>query len=137
MTTEKFGVAIKSPTGRFLTAAARAAVRLEAGLLGRSNAEIARRYGICPQRVGKMVKSVPDALDKDVGVAGVVAAARAAWRQEDGQRASEASWTLVLLDALALVIGDPSLTASSYLNAAVRHAGVAINTILETAPHAG
>lgn len=134
---EKFGIVIKSASGRFLTPAARCAIRLEVGLLGRSFPQVAERYGIGRQRVGRMVKSIPSYGGSDTSMNAVIAAARACWKIEDGRRSSEAGWTLTLLDALALAIGDPRLSSSNFLNAAIAHAGVGIHRVLEENHHVG
>ena len=134
---ERFGITIKSASGRFLSPAARAAIRLEVGLLGRSFPEVAGRYGIGRQRVGRMVKCIPSYGGSDTSMNAVIAAARACWKIEDGRRSSEAGWTLVLLDALALAIGDPRLSSSNFLNAAIAHAGVGIHRVLEENHHVG
>ncbi len=135
---ERFGIVIKTRSGRFLTPAARAAIRLEVGLLGRSFPEVAERYGIGRQRVGRMVKSIPSYGGSDTSMSAVIAAARACWKNEYGsRRSSEAGWTLTLLDALALAIGDPRLSSSNFLNAAIAHAGVGIHRVLEENHHAG
>lgn len=134
---ERFGIVIKSASGRFLSAAARCAIRLEVGLLGRSASDVGERYGITPQRVGRMTKSIPSYGGSDASMNEVIATARTYWKNESGRRSSEAGWTLVLLDALALAIGDPRLSSSAFLNAAIAHAGVGITAVLEENHHVG
>ncbi|CUW39788.1 conserved protein of unknown function [Magnetospirillum sp. XM-1] len=66
----------------------------------------------------------------------MIVGARACWKREDGRQGTEAAWTLTLLDALALLVGDERLSSSTLLNNAVRSAAHAISTVMET-QHAG
>lgn len=134
MSTVKHGVITKTPSGRFLTAAARAAVRLEVALLGRSSKVVAEMYGVSRQRVERLTTGIPSATE--VGITGVIVGARACWKREDGRQGSEAAWTLVLLDALALIVGDEHLSSSMLLNNAIRSAAQAISMVMEV-QHAG
>jgi len=131
MSNVKHGVTIKTPSGRFLTPAGRCAVRLEVGIWGRSSKEVAEMYGVTRQRVERLSVGIPSFLKEGAAMSDVIAAARACWKREDGRQGSEAAWTLVLLDALALLVGDDRLSSSTLLNNAVRGAAAAIATVME------
>lgn len=138
MTVEMHGVVIKSPSGRFLTPSARCAIRLEVGLIGTKSKDLAVKYGCNRQRVERLTATIPSTAKEGVGMADVIAAARTCWKNEDGRQGSEAIWTLVLLDALALLVGDAMLSSSTLLNKAIRGAAVAIDNALKTeAQHVG
>lgn len=136
MSNVKHGVTFKTPSGRFLSAAGRCAVRLEVGIWGRPSKEVAEMYGVTRQRVERLSAGIPSFLKDGAAMMDVITAARACWKREDGRQGSEAAWTLVLLDALALLIGDERLSSSTLLNNAVRGAAVSISTVLE-AQHVG
>lgn len=122
---EKFGIALRSPTGRFLTWPARIAVMLQIRLLNYPAAGVAERFGISAASAGKLVRDIPAIIGDDI--APVLEAIEAHWCQSTGNPKGMPVYRIHQLDGLALAFNDPDWTSTSLTRCLTSRLGVRVS----------
>lgn len=122
---EKFGIALRSPTGRFLTWPARIAVMLQIRLLHYPAVAVAERFGISAASAGKLVRGIPAIIGEDI--APVLDAIEAHWCQSTGNPKGTPVYRVHQLDGLALAFNSPEWASASIMPRLTSRLGVQAN----------
>jgi len=119
---EKYGIVLRSPSGRFLTWPARIAVMVQIRLLNYPAAGVAEQFGISAASAGKLVLDIPTIIRDDITP--VLDAIEAHWCRSTGNPKGSPLYRLHQLDGLALAFNNPDWASTPILRRLINRLGI-------------
>ena len=122
---EKFGIRLRSPAGRHLTWEARIAVQVQVCILEYRATVVAKKFGISPSSVGRLVKDIPMIIGENP--IPVLEAIERRWAKDTGKPIGSPFHRLLQLDGLAIALNDPKWKSSYLIDSLIVQLGLVIN----------